>query len=121
MLAEQAHRGWINLPAGDARLLFITRFTRLFAYGALSVVLVIYLTQLGLADSQTGMLLTFTLLGDTVISLWLTTRADRFGRRRTLIIGALLMAGAGVVFASTRNLLALVVAGTIGVISPSGH
>jgi MFS family permease len=85
------------------------------------VVLVIYLTQLGLTNSQTGMLLTCILIGDTVISLWLTTRADRFGRRRTLLIGALLMVGAGIVFASTRNLLALVVAGTIGVISPSGH
>ena len=30
----------------DARLLFCTRFTRLFAYGALSVVLVFYLTGL---------------------------------------------------------------------------
>lgn len=103
------------------QLLFLTRFVRLFAYGALSVVLVIYLTQLGLSDTQTGTLLTCTLIGDTLLSLWLTTRADQFGRRRTLIVGSLLMAAAGVVFASTHNLLALVMAGTIGVISPSGH
>jgi MFS family permease len=38
-----------------------------------------------------------------------------------LIVGAILMAGAGVAFASTRNFLFLVVAGTVGVISPSGH
>lgn len=119
--------GGQSKPAGsvtlspDARLLFVTRFTRLFAYGALAVVLVIYLTQLGLSDSQTGILLTLTLAGDTVVSLWLTTRADRFGRRRTLVIGALLMAGAGLVFAFTRNLLLLVIAGAIGVISPSGN
>src|SRR5437660_10560736 len=31
------------------------------------------------------------------------------------------MAGAGVAFASTKNLLFLIVAGTIGVISPSGN
>lgn len=105
----------------DARLLLFTRFARLFAYGALSIVLVLYLTGLGLSESQTGILLTVTLLGDIAISLWLTTRADRFGRRRTLIIGAFLMAGAGLVFASTANLLLLVVAGTIGVISPSGN
>jgi len=37
-----------------------------------------------------------------------------------LIIGAALMAAAGVAFASTSNLVFLVVAGTIGVISPSG-
>jgi MFS family permease len=105
----------------DGRLLFLTRITRLFAYGSLSVVLVFYLTSLGLSASQTGMLLTLTLAGDTVVSLYLTTRADRIGRRRMLLIGALLMAGAGLAFASTRNLVFLVVAGTIGVISPSGN
>jgi hypothetical protein len=39
----------------DGWLLFITRFTRLFAYGALSVILVLYLTSLGLSERQTGM------------------------------------------------------------------
>jgi MFS family permease len=38
-----------------------------------------------------------------------------------LIIGALLMAVAGLVFAMTRDFFWLVVAGTIGVISPSGN
>src|SRR2546422_5676541 len=79
----------------DGRLLFLTRVTRLFAYGSLSVVLVFYLTSLGLSASQTGMLLTLTLAGDTVVSLYLTTRADRIGRRRMLIIGAVLLAAAG--------------------------
>ncbi len=105
----------------DAWLLFLTRCTRLFAYGALSVVLVFYLTSLGLSASQTGTLLTLTLVGDTVVSLYLTTRADRIGRRRMLIIGAILMAAAGLTFAYTRSLVFLVVAGTIGVISPSGN
>src|SRR6266852_7670229 len=94
----------------DGVLLFLTRFTRLFSYGALSVVLVFYLTGLGFSESQTGMLLTLTLLGDTLVSLFLTTQADRIGRRRMLIIGALLMAGAGLIFASTGNFLFLVVA-----------
>ena len=105
----------------DAWLLFTTRFIRLFAYGALSVVLVFYLVGLGLTESQTGLLLTSTLLGDTVVSLFITTRADRIGRRRMLMIGAALMATAGLVFASTRRWWLLLAAGTIGVISPSGH
>jgi MFS family permease len=105
----------------DARLVFLTRFIRLFSYGALSVVLVFYLTGLGLNESQVGLLLTLTLLGDTAVSLWLTTRADRAGRRRMLIAGSLLMAGAGATFALTQNMTWLVVAGTIGVLSPSGN
>jgi len=105
----------------DAWLLFTTRFIRLFAYGALSVVLVFYLVGLGLTTAQTGFLLTSTLVGDTLVSLYLTTRADRIGRRRMLIAGAALMAAAGLAFASTRQLWLLIVAGTIGVISPSGN
>ena len=105
----------------DARLLFLTRFTRLFAYGALSVVLVFYLAALGLSESQTGLLLTLTLAGDIVVSLFLTTVADRIGRRRVLVVGSLLMAGAGLAFACTSNFLFLVIAGTIGVVSPSGN
>ena len=105
----------------DGRLLFVTRFIRLFAYGSLSVVLVFYLVGIGLSKPQTGLLLTLTLVGDTVVSLFLTTRADRIGRRRMLIVGAVLMVAAGLVFASTRNLWLLVLAGTVGVISPSGH
>ena len=105
----------------DGWLLFLTRFVRLFAYGSLSVVLVFYLIGLGLSESQTGLLLTLTLAGDTVVSLYLTTRADRIGRRRMLVVGAILMAAAGLAFAFTRNFLLLIIAGTIGVISPSGN
>ncbi len=105
----------------DGRLLFATRCTRLFAYGFLAVVLVLYLSEVGLAESQIGLLLTLTLLGDTAISLWLTTSADRLGRRRTLLVGAVLMSLAGVVFAVTGNFWLLLVAATLGVISPGGN
>ena len=83
--------------------------------------LVFYLTGLGLTASQTGLVLTLTLVGDTIVSLYLTTRADRIGRRRMLIIGAVLMGAAGLTFACTSNLLFLIIAGTVGVISPSGN
>ncbi len=108
-------------PTADIFVLFSTRAVRLFAYGSLSVMLVLYLNAIGLAGSQIGLLLSLTLIGDTAVSLWLTTQADRFGRRRTLMIGAVLMAVAGVVFALTDNFLLLLLAATIGVISPSGN
>ena len=105
----------------DITLLFSTRIIRLFCYGFLSVILAFYLSEAGLAEGQIGLLFTFTLLGDAAISLWLTTSADRFGRKRTLILGALLMAGAGLVFILTRNIVLLIAAAIIGVISPSGN
>jgi MFS family permease len=93
----------------------------MFAFGLLSVVLVLYLVEARLKEREVGLLLTLTLFGDTAISLWLTTTADRIGRRRTLIVGALLMALAGTAFLATGNFFLLVIAATIGVISPGGN
>jgi MFS family permease len=105
----------------DVHLLFATRSFRLFAYGLVSVVLVLHLAAAGLTESQIGLLLTLTLLGDAGISLWITTRADRAGRRRMLLLSAALMVVAGVLFASTRSFALLLLAATFGVISPSGN
>jgi MFS family permease len=102
-------------------LLFSTRIIRLFCYGFLSVVLALYLSEAGLTEGQIGLLFTLTLVGDAVITLWLTTSADRLGRKRTLILGALLMAGAGIAFVLSRNFALLIIAAIIGVISPSGN
>ena len=105
----------------NIQILFATRILRLFCYGFLSVILALYLADTGLSETEIGLLFTFTLLGDAGISLWLTTSADRFGRKRTLLIGAALMAGAGLVFLMTNNLIVLIAAAVIGVISPSGN
>lgn len=105
----------------DGRLLFLTRVLRMFGYGFLAVVLVLYLAALGLDGVTIGAVLTLTLIGDTVVSLWLTTSADRIGRRRVLVAGALLMAVAGLVFAATSWVPLLIVAATIGVVSPTGN
>ncbi len=105
----------------DLILLFATRIIRLFCYGFLSVIIALYLVEAGLTEKQIGLLFSLTLAGDAAISLWLTTRADAFGRKRTLIIGALLMLGAGIVFILTDNLIILMAAAIIGVISPSGN
>jgi MFS family permease len=105
----------------DVRLLFATRILRMFAYGLLSVILALYLSEVGLSTRQIGALLTLTLVGDTVISLWMTTAADRIGRRKMLIVGAVLMVLAGIAFALSRNFAILLVAAIVGVISPSGN
>lgn len=105
----------------DIVLLFSTRIIRLFCYGFLSVVIALYLAEAGFTEKMIGLLFTLTLAGDAGISLWLTTSADRFGRKRTLLIGALLMLGAGIVFILTSNLIILMAAAIIGVISPSGN
>jgi len=105
----------------DIPLLFTTRIIRLFAYGFLSVALALYLAQIGLSDPEVGLLLTLTLVGDVPVTLWITTSADRIGRKRMLLLGAALMMLAGLVFAFTHSFVLLVVTAIIGVISPSGN
>jgi MFS family permease len=105
----------------DVVLLFSTRIIRLFCYGFLSIVLALYLVEVGFDERLIGLLFTLTLAGDAGISLWLTTGADRLGRKKTLLIGALLMIGAGAVFVLTQDVYVLMAAAIIGVISPSGN
>lgn len=120
-MALKAFSQELHALSADGHLLFVTRIVRMFAYGFLAVVLMLYLVQVGLSETQIGLLLTLTLLGDTFISLWITTTADRIGRGRMLMVGAVLMVFAGILFALTRNFMLLLIAATIGVISPSGN
>ncbi len=119
--ASAAPAGRVDVARADIALLFATRVLRMFGYGFLAVVLVLYLTAIGLSGGEVGLLLGLTLLGDAALSLWLTTHADRIGRRRVLIAGALLMLLAGFAFVASPVFAVLLVAATIGVLSPSGN
>lgn len=102
-------------------LLFSTRIIRLFAYGFMSVILVLLLSETGLKDWEIGLILSLTLAGDVFVSFWVTTVADRIGRRKMLVLGAVLMAVSGLVFALTSNPWFLTLAAILGIISPSGN
>jgi MFS family permease len=93
----------------------------MFAFGVGSVVLVLYLTAAGVRERSIGVLLSLTLLGDVVVSLAVTTHADRAGRRRMLALGGVLVALAGLAFATTTAFVVLAAAAIVGVISPSGN
>jgi len=105
----------------DLGLLFAGRMLRLFGYGFVSIPLVLYLTALGLDEAAVGLLLSLTLLGDILLSLLLTTSADRLGRRRTLVLGAALIVLAGVALGGSEMLWLVAAAMLVGVLSPSGN
>ncbi len=104
----------------DGRLLFATCAVRSFAYGFLSVVLGLYLDALGLSATAIGWIFTAALAGGALMTVAITAVADAFGRKALLIIGAVLMGGAGFVFALTDNHILLTLAAIFGTISPSG-
>ena len=117
-LAEELGVLSILHSSRDTKLLCLQRFTRLFAYGASTLILALYLSSLGSSDTRIGLFMTLTLLGDVVISLLLTLVADGLGRRRILVLGAALMVASGIVFAISGNYWVLVAASIFGVISP---
>ncbi|KAH0542392.1 hypothetical protein FGG08_003237 [Glutinoglossum americanum] len=105
----------------DIGFLIASRFVRMFAYGSSTLILALYFSALGHSDTKIGLFMTLTLLGDVVISLVLTLFADALGRRKMLMLGGLMMAGSGLVFAETGNYWLLLTAAVLGVISPGGN
>lgn len=106
--------------SADLPLLFTTRVLRIFAYGLVSVTLALYLNALGFSESTVGLLFSLALFGDIIVSLWITTAADRVGRRRMLVLGAGLIVLAGSILSSTGSLALIAAAAVIGVVSPNG-
>lgn len=118
-------RGWCDLHVlyslcWDAWLLIASKFVRMFSYGFLAVVLVIFLQQNGFTEEQIGSLLTLTLLGNAVLSVFVLIHADHWGRRSTLVIGSVFAIFTSFIFATQNNYYVLLIAGIFGVISPSG-
>ncbi|KAK4505402.1 hypothetical protein PRZ48_003365 [Zasmidium cellare] len=105
----------------DVHILLSTRFIRMFAYGSSTLILALFFSALGHSDTAIGLFMSLTLVGDVLISLLLTLVADRLGRRRILLLGALLMVLSGIVFSLVSNYWILLLAAVIGVISPSGN
>jgi len=102
----------------DVKFLCAQRFVRLFAYGGSTLILASYLSAIGISDDRIGLFMTLTLIGDVVISFFLTLFADSMGRKAVLSLGSVLMAGSGLVFALFGNYWILLAAAVFGVISP---
>ena len=104
----------------DGKLLLIARIVRTFSYGFLSIVLAIYLKHVGIDDLLIGVILSATLLNSVFFTLFASFYADKIGRRKILIIYAVLMSVAGTIFLITDNYVALVIAAIIGTINVTG-
>jgi MFS family permease len=108
---------WIT---ADGRLILAARAVRTFAYGFLSVLLGIYLKELGFSAQQVGAVLTTTLLGSAALTALFTRVADRIGRRRLVQVATVCMAASGAAFAFSRSYPLLILAsltGTLGATS----
>jgi len=108
---------WISK---DGKLLLVARILRTFAYGFLSIILSIYLKLIGFDGFLIGLILTCTLINSVIFTLVASFYADRIGRKKMLIIYAILMATSGIIFFVTSNYIALIAACLIGTINVTG-
>ena len=110
----------LNSLERDAQLCILCKILRMFSFGFLAVMLVIYLIGLNFDAKAVGLMFTLTLLGDAILSIVLTTHADVWGRKFTLLIGSSVAIGTSLVFIAATNYWILVVVAIVGIISPSG-
>jgi MFS family permease len=93
------HLARLALPQLDdnGRIVLAARTLRSFGFGLNSVALGLYLSQLGLAGAEIGLVLSAALAGTLLVTLVITLYGDRIGRRRLLMAGSALMAAAALV------------------------
>lgn len=103
----------------DQRLIILARGLRTFGYGFTSVLLGVMLSDAGMSAVQIGILLAVAALGSITFSLVMGMFADHVGRKRSLVVSAILMMGTGFVFAFTQFYPLLLLAAFCGTISPS--
>ncbi|HUY99073.1 MAG TPA: MFS transporter [Thermomicrobiaceae bacterium] len=120
--AHEAHLPEWLLPADasrDAAVLIAARTVRAFGDGFVSVLLPLYLTQLGFSSLRIGAVATTTLLGSAALTLVVGLQAYRLRRRPLLTGAALLMAATGLGFASIHSFWPLLLVAFVGTLNPS--
>lgn len=103
----------------DGQRIILMRGLRQGAYGLLAVVLAIALTRDGFSPAAIGALVTVSLAGDFLGTLVIGHYADRWGRRRTLALLALLMALTGLIFGFIHWFPLLLLAAFVGTLGTS--
>jgi MFS family permease len=97
----------------------IARGLRAFGDGYVSLLLPLYLLELGFGPLEVGILATATLLGSGLLTLGVGLRAHRYLERTLLVAAAVLMAATGLAFAAASDFWPLLVIAIVGTLNPS--
>jgi MFS family permease len=113
---------WRPMPQGastDAIRVLAARGVRAFGDGFVALLLPIYLLELGFSPFAIGAIVSGTLIGTALLTLWVGIIANRHSRRRLLLAASLLMVATGVGFAVTTAFWPLLVIAFVGTINPT--
>jgi hypothetical protein len=113
---------WRALPlgaTGDAVRILVARGVRAFGDGYVALLLPIYLVDLGFGTLAIGAIVTSTLIGTALLTLWIGWIANRYSRRLLLIVAAVLMTATGAGFAIVTDFWPLLVIAFVGTMNPT--
>ncbi|HUK88146.1 MAG TPA: MFS transporter [Terriglobales bacterium] len=101
-------------------LIYLATFLRSLGVGLLSVLLGVYLARIGFSATKVGVTVAYGLAGGILATLLVTYRADRLGRRRTLIVLALLSAVGGLGLAFLKTVPEIFAIAFLGMVNGTG-
>jgi MFS family permease len=110
------------MPSGtsaDALYVLAARGMRAFGDGFVALLLPIYLVELGFGALAIGAIVTSTLIGTALLTLWVGWIANRCSRRLLLLAAAILMTATGAGFAVITNFWPLLVIAFVGTMNPT--
>ena len=108
---------WINR---DARLITAARGTRTFSQSFISVIIALYLAELGFNLVQIGVILTVGIAGVSFFAFVVGLISGKVGRRRLLVIFSLLAAASGLAMYFAETFIPLMVIAFLGSLSTGG-
>ena len=97
----------------------VAKGLRAFGDGYVSLLLPLYLLQLGFSPLQVGIIATTTLIGSGLLTLVVGLHAWRYHYRSLLLAASLLMAGTGFGFALLTDFWPLLLVALVGTLNPS--
>jgi MFS family permease len=106
-------------PEGSIRRLLVAKGLRAFGDGYVSLLLPIYLLQLGFSALEVGIIATATLFGSGMLTLAVGLTAHRYHYRSMLLAATLLMAATGLGFAVFTEFWPLLIIAVVGTLNPS--
>ena len=104
----------------DLFIINTAAFLRSFTFGLTGVVVGIYLFRAGLSSFNIGMVVAIGLAGSALATIAVTTKADRAGRRRTLVVLSLLGSIGALALAFTPAVPVLLAMAFVGMLNGTG-
>jgi len=106
-------------PFSDTKRVLVARGLRAFGDGFVALLVPIYLIELGFSPLAIGAIVTSTLIGTALLTLWVGMVANRYSVRRLLLACAVLMAATGAGFAVTTAFWPLLLIAFVGTMNPT--